>query len=83
MTARRPLSMAAFAALLVLGGGSVAGCDEDGIYDESGPVEENTVPTPMTSNPGLSNAGTASPIPTRTDDVGLGGEERSGGEPAQ
>lgn len=78
----RPLSMAALAALLVLGGGSLASCGEDGIYDESGPVEESAAPTPVTSNPGLSNAGTASPIPTRTDDVGIGGEERSGGDPA-
>ena len=83
MTVRRPLSMASLVALLVLGGGAVAGCDEDGVYDESGPVEENTQPTPVTSNPGLSDAGTAAPIPTRTDDVGIGGDERTGGDPAE
>ncbi len=79
---RARLSTVAFAALLVLGGGSVAGCGEDGVYDEDGPVEETAAPTPVTSNPGLSDAGTAAPLPTRTDDVGIGGEERTGGDPA-
>lgn len=83
MTRPRTPSIA-LAALLVLGGGLVAGCGEDGIYDESGPVEENPVAPPVTSNPGLSNAGTAPPLPDGEGSEGTGivGEERSGGEDA-
>jgi hypothetical protein len=44
-------------------------------------VEEDNRLSTVTPNPGLADAGTASPIPTRTDDVGIGGNERSKGQP--
>ncbi|GAA0621647.1 hypothetical protein GCM10009547_25450 [Sporichthya brevicatena] len=69
-------------AVLVLG---TAACGEDEIYDDDGPLNPSsqTTATPQTSEPGLADAGTASPIPTRGDDVGIGGQERSDGQDAE
>lgn len=80
MTARRTVPAAATTALLLFSG-LLAGCGEDGVYDNSGPVEEDNRLSTVTPNPGLADAGTASPIPDQTDDAGIVGDERSDGQP--
>ncbi len=68
-------------AVLVLG---TAACGEDEVYDDDGPLNPGTQTTApaQSAEPGLADAGTASPVPTRGDDVGIGGQERSDGQDA-
>ncbi|WP_019874978.1 hypothetical protein [Sporichthya polymorpha] len=74
---------AVLTAVLVLG--SAAACGEDEVYDDDGPLSPGTQTTApaQSAEPGLADAGTASPIPTRGDDVGIGGQERSDGQDAE